>query len=222
MRNNTDQQLVKTSSFALHDIQDALDDFKQGRFLIVVDNEDRENEGDLIIAAQDVDKDKIAFMVRYTSGVICVPASAERLAQLDLPLMVDQNTESLKTAYTITCDYKHGTTTGISAHDRALTIKSLADPSITDPSDFNRPGHIFPLKAVKGGVLQRQGHTEASIDLCRLTGKFPCAAISEVVLDNGEMARRDDLFIMAKEWNIKMISIEQIKQYILDHEGQEQ
>ncbi|CAG8712079.1 10760_t:CDS:2, partial [Acaulospora morrowiae] len=136
-------------------VEDAIQDFAEGKFLVVVDNEDRENEGDLIIAAEKVTTEKMAFMVRHTSGLVCVPATPERLDQLKLPLMVPQNTEKMKTAYTVSVDYRHNTTTGISAHDRALTARSLANPENTDPNDFNRPGHIFPLRYTEGGVLRR-------------------------------------------------------------------
>ncbi|CAG8811053.1 29216_t:CDS:2, partial [Racocetra persica] len=172
-------------------ITDALKDFSEGKFVLVVDNEDRENEGDLIIAAEKVTTEKMAFMVRYTSGLICVPTTPERLDQLQLPLMVPNNTEKMKTAYTISVDYKYNTTTGISAHDRALTARSLANPTIT-ASDFNRPGHVFPLRYREGGVLKRIGHTEASVDLCKLSGLQPVGVICELVRDDGQMARRDD------------------------------
>lgn len=158
------------------------------------------------------DRSRLTF-----SGLICVPMSAERLDQLQLPLMVPNNTEKLKTAYTISVDYKDGTTTGISAHDRALTVKKLADvENVTDPAAFSRPGHIFPLRAVANGVLARIGHTEAAVDLCRLTGQAPVAAICELVNPNdplGGMARRDDCRRFADQFGLKMISIEQMQQY---------
>lgn len=181
--------------------------------MIVVDNEDRENEGDLIIAAQDLTPEKAAFMVRYTSGVICAPATPEILDRLQIPLMVTNNTDSLRTAYTVSVDAIKGTTTGISASDRSITIQALAAAQST-ASDFSRPGHVFPLRALEGGVLSRLGHTEASIDLCRLAGKSLVAAISEIVLDNGEMARRDDLKLFGKRFGLKVITISDLVAYV--------
>lgn len=198
-------------------IPDALADFAQGKFVLVVDNEDRENEGDLIIAAEKVTTEQMAFMVRYTSGLICVPITPERSNQLILPLMVPNNSEKMKTAYTISVDYKHNTTTGISAHDRALTARSLADPSITDPNDFNRPGHIFPLRYTRGGVLSRVGHTEASIDLCKLANLQPVGVICELVRDDGLMARRDDCRAFADEHGLRLITIADLVKYRLDN-----
>ncbi|CAG8434856.1 757_t:CDS:2 [Diversispora eburnea] len=175
----------------------------EGKFLLVVDNEDRENEGDLIIAAEKVTTEKMAFMVRHTSGLICVPTTHERLDQLQLPLME---------IFLFLLD----TTTGISAHDRALTARSLANPEIDNPDDFNRPGHIFPLRYTEGGVLKRIGHTEASVDLCKLAGLQPVGVICEVVKDDGLMARRDDCRAFADEHGLKLISIEDIIKYRLD------
>ncbi|CAJ0853921.1 17901_t:CDS:10, partial [Entrophospora sp. SA101] len=193
---------VKNGNSIIHfdSIEEALKDFAEGKFVLVVDNEERENEGDLIIAAEKVTAEKMAFMIKYTSGLICVPTSPERLDQLEIPLMVpNNNTEKLKTAYTISVDYKHNTTTGISAHDRALTARCLANPVITNPNDFNRPGHIFPLRYTPGGVLKRIGHTEASIDLCKLARLQPVGVICELVKDDGSMARRDDCRLFADE-----------------------
>ncbi|KAI8803266.1 DHBP synthase RibB-like alpha/beta domain-containing protein [Cladochytrium replicatum] len=221
---------VGTSEF--DKIEDAVAEYEKGNFVIAVDNEDRENEGDLLIAAEDMTPEKMAFMIRYTSGVICVSTAGDRLDELDLPLMVERNTESLKTAYTITVDYKHGTyhlwisycpfyipllpspgtTTGISAADRSSTVRALADPSV-QADDFSRPGHVFPLRYNPGGVLARVGHTEAGVDLAKLAGKKPCAALSEIVLDDGRMARRDDLRVLAKQWGLKMITIKDLIEY---------
>ncbi|CAG8486741.1 10775_t:CDS:2 [Paraglomus occultum] len=197
-------------------IEDALKDFADGKFVLVVDNEDRENEGDLIIAAEKVTTEKMAFMVRYTSGLICVPSTGDRLDQLKLPLMVSNNSDRMKTAYTISVDYAHNTTTGISAHDRALTARSLADPMITDPEAFNRPGHIFPLRYTEGGVLRRIGHTEASVDLCKLAGLQPVGVICELVKDDGSMARRDDCRAFADEHGLKLITIADLVRYRLE------
>ncbi|RIA95283.1 3,4-dihydroxy-2-butanone 4-phosphate synthase [Glomus cerebriforme] len=207
----------KSNKIRFDSIPDALADFAQGKFVLVVDNEERENEGDLIIAAEKITTEKMAFMVRYTSGLICVPTIPERLDQLKLPLMVPDNTEKMKTAYTISVDYKHKTTTGISAHDRALTARSLANPSITDPNDFNRPGHIFPLRYTQGGVLKRVGHTEASVDLCKLANLSPVGVICELVKDDGLMARRDDCRSFADKHGLKLITIADLVQYRLDN-----
>ncbi|ORX96374.1 3,4-dihydroxy-2-butanone 4-phosphate synthase [Basidiobolus meristosporus CBS 931.73] len=198
-------------------IQSALEDFAAGKFLLVVDNEDRENEGDLIIAAEKVSTKDMSFMIRYTSGYVCVPMTNERADQLQLPLMVPNSTDPHKTAYTISVDYRHDTTTGISAHDRALTARSLADLSITEPTEFNRPGHILPLRARDGGVLTRTGHTEASVDLCKLSGLSPVAVICELVNDDGTMARRDDCKAFSVKHGIKMITIADLIKYRLDN-----
>ncbi|KAI9001823.1 3, 4-dihydroxy-2-butanone 4-phosphate synthase [Hyaloraphidium curvatum] len=199
-------------------MDEALAAFAKGDFLIVVDSIDRENEGDLIAAAQFMTPQKMAFMVRHTTGIICVPLLAERCAQLGLPLMVPPsgNKEYMGTAFTVTVDLKKGTTTGVSANDRTLTVKALADEAIRG-EDFVMPGHIFPLMYRKGGVLKRTGHTEAGVDLCKLTNLYPAGVLSEIVLDNGEMARRDDLKKLAKEWGLKMISIEDMAKYRIKH-----
>lgn len=194
----------------------ALADFKNGKFVVVMDDEDRENEGDLIIAAQDLTEAQAAFMVRHTSGMICVSVDPAILHALALPLMVQNNTDSMRTAYTLTTDYKHNTTTGISAHDRALTIRKLVDP-LSSKDDFNRPGHVFPLRPHVNGTLGRNGHTEAGYDLARLTGKKLGAALSEIVLDNGKMARRPDLIHFAKVHQLSFITINDIIKYRNDH-----
>jgi 3,4-dihydroxy 2-butanone 4-phosphate synthase / GTP cyclohydrolase II len=173
---------------------------------VVVDNEDRENEGDLILAAEHATPQAVAFMVKHTSGMLCVALPGERLDQLELPLMVERNTETLRTAYTITVDYRHGTSTGISAADRAATIRALVDPEVT-PQDFNRPGHVFPLRAVPGGVLHRPGHTEAAVDLARLAGLLPGGVLAEIVNEDGTMARRPQLEQFAKQHGLVMITI---------------
>ncbi|KAI8615255.1 DHBP synthase RibB-like alpha/beta domain-containing protein [Chytriomyces sp. MP71] len=193
-------------------IPEAIEAIQKGQVIIVVDNEDRENEGDFVWAAEESTDELLAFVIRYSGGVICVPMPGERLDTLMLPLMVTNNEDSLKTAYTISVDYKHGTTTGISSHDRARTLAALSNPA-TLPTDLQRPGHVFPLRAVEGGVLKRVGHTEASLDLCRLAGKQPCAGISEVVLDAGGMARRDDLLRMAKGWGMCVVTIDALVRY---------
>ena len=187
-------------------VRAAIDAFRRGEFVLVVDDEQRENEGDLIVAAQHVTEDQIAFMVRYTSGLICLPTTGERLDELDLPLMVTDNTERHQTAFTVSIDYAQGTTTGISAHDRALTIRAVTDPAAR-PSDFHRPGHIFPLRYHEGGVLARTGHTEAAVDLARLAGLFPAGVLCEIVNDDGSMMRGEDLERFADAHGLVMISI---------------
>ena len=199
-------------------IEDAIDAIGRGDFVVVVDDADRENEGDLVIAAEKVTQEKIAFMVRYTSGLVCAPVTGERLDELELPLMVSQNTDSHRTAFTVSVDYRHSTTTGISAADRALTIRALADPD-TRPGDLARPGHIFPLRYRDGGVLVRPGHTEASVDLARLAGLRPAAALCEVVNDDGSMARGADLLRFAKEHDLLVVSIADLVSYLGGSDG---
>lgn len=193
-------------------IEDALQAMVRGEMVVVVDNEDRENEGDLILAAEHATPEAVAFMVRHTSGMLCVALPGERLDPLELPLMVERNTESLRTAYTVTVDYRHGTSTGISAADRSATIRALVDPDVT-AGDFNRPGHVFPLRAVPGGVLHRPGHTEAAVDLARLAGLRPGGVLAEVVNDDGTMARRPELEVFARDHGLVMISIHDLIAY---------
>lgn len=216
----------KTNTIQFDSIEEALAEFAKGNFVVVVDDEDRENEGDLIIAAEKMTPEKMAFMVRYTSGVICAPLLPSRCQQLNLPLMVPPNehTEAHKTKYTISVDYRYETTTGISASDRSLTVKKLADSSIENPHDFVRPGHMFPLVYTPGGVLKRQGHTEAAVDLCLLSSLTPVGVISEITLDNGQMARRDDLVTFCKKFGLLLITIKDLKSYIeskVQKEGKE-
>ncbi len=187
-------------------IEQALEALAEGEFVLVVDDEDRENEGDLIIAAEKATAEKIAFMVRYTSGLICLPVVGERLDELGLPLMVLENTDSHKTAFTVSIDYLRETTTGISAADRAATIRAVVDPQ-TRPTDLTRPGHIFPLRYRQGGVLVRPGHTEAAVDLARLAGLYPAGALCEIVNDDGTMARGNDLVQFSETHGIPMITI---------------
>ena len=177
-----------------------------GEMVVVVDDEARENEGDLIMAAEDATAETIAFYVRYTSGLICVPLTGERLDELAIPLMVRDNTESQRTAFTYSVDVRHGTSTGISAADRAATIEALIDPA-TDPGDLARPGHIFPLRYRPGGVLKRAGHTEAAVDLARMAGKRPAGVVCEIVNDDGSMARVGDLTRFCEQHGLVMISI---------------
>ncbi|GAA95709.1 uncharacterized protein L969DRAFT_85412 [Mixia osmundae IAM 14324] len=199
----------------LDPIEDAIEAFGRGEFLVVVDDMERENEGDLIIAAAKVTTEKMAWMIRHTSGYICTALRQDRLSHLGIPMMVEDNQERMKTAYTVTVDYRQGTTTGISAHDRALTARMLTDPS-SKPEDFSRPGHMVPLRSRDGGTLVRRGHTEASTDLCELAGLPIGGLLCELVIPDdpqGAMARRDDCYAFAKHWGLNMISIEQIEEH---------
>lgn len=199
-------------------IEDIIADIRAGRMVIMLDDEDRENEGDLIMAAEKATPEAIAFFVRYTSGIICQPMTAERLEELRLPQMVPDNTEAHRTAFTVSVDYKHGTTTGISAQDRAATIRALADPEAR-PADFARPGHIFPLRYTPGGVLYRAGHTEASVDLVKLAGlREPAAVICEIVNDDGSMKRGEELFAFAREHGLKIGTIADLIRYRMEKE----
>ncbi|HLU41214.1 MAG TPA: bifunctional 3,4-dihydroxy-2-butanone-4-phosphate synthase/GTP cyclohydrolase II [Microthrixaceae bacterium] len=193
-------------------IEDAVAAIARGEIVVVVDDEDRENEGDLIMAAEAATPEKIAFFVRHTSGVICAPLTGDRLDELDIPLMVRDNTESHRTAFTYSVDYIHGTSTGISAADRAATIRALIDPA-TRPADLARPGHIFPLRYAEGGVLKRAGHTEAAVDLARLAGLYPAGVLCEIVNDDGTMARVPDLVEFCKEHGLLMVTIAQLIRY---------
>jgi 3,4-dihydroxy 2-butanone 4-phosphate synthase/GTP cyclohydrolase II len=193
-------------------VEDAIEAIGRGEIVVVVDDEDRENEGDLIMAADAVSPEKIAFFLAHTSGLICVPLTPERVEHLDLPLMVTTNTEGQRTAFTVSVDARHGTSTGISAADRSATIKALVDPH-TRPSDLNRPGHIFPLRYRPGGVLKRAGHTEAAVDLARLAGCFPAGVLAEVVNDDGTMARLPALQAFAAEHGLQIISIADLIRY---------
>ncbi|HSH22839.1 MAG TPA: bifunctional 3,4-dihydroxy-2-butanone-4-phosphate synthase/GTP cyclohydrolase II [Acidimicrobiales bacterium] len=196
----------------LASVEAAVAAIARGEVVVVVDDEDRENEGDLIMAAQFADAERIAFFVRHTSGLICMPMMGSRLDELDLPLMVLDNTESQRTAFTVTVDYRHGTTTGISAADRAATIQALIDPRIR-PEDLSRPGHILPLRYREGGVLKRAGHTEAAVDLARMAGLAPAGVLCEVVNDDGTMARGADLERFCAEHGLLMISIADLIRY---------
>lgn len=193
-------------------IPEAVEAIARGEIVVVVDDEDRENEGDLIMAAEFATPEKIAFFVRHTSGVICVPLTGDRLDELDVPLMVRDNTEAQRTAFTYSVDYRHGTTTGISAADRSVTIRSLIDPD-TRPADLARPGHIFPLRYAEGGVLKRAGHTEAAVDLARMAGLSAAGVLCEIVRDDGEMARVPDLLEFCAEHNLVMVSIAELIRY---------
>jgi len=193
-------------------IPEAVAAISRGEIVVVVDDEDRENEGDLIMAAEAATPEKIAFFVRHTSGVICAPLTGERLDELDIPLMVRDNTEAQRTAFTYSVDFRHGTTTGISASDRAATIRSLIEPG-TRPGDLARPGHIFPLRYSDGGVLKRAGHTEAAVDLARMAGLYPAGVLCEIVNDDGTMARVPDLVSFCAEHDLLLISIAELIRY---------
>lgn len=198
-------------------IDTLLDELRAGRMIVVTDDEDRENEGDLVMAAETATPEAVAFIVRHTSGIICQPMTPERLEALRLPQMVAENTESHRTAFTISVDYRHDTTTGISAADRARTIRALVDPTAR-PEDFSRPGHIFPLRAVEGGVLRRAGHTEASVDLARAAGLAPAAIICEIVNDDGTMKRGAALRDFAQEHGLRIGSIADLIRWRLQRE----
>ena len=198
-------------------IEDVVAAIARGEMIVMVDDEDRENEGDLIMAAQFATAEKIAFIVRHTSGVVVAPLSGERCDDLRLPLMVDNNTESHRTAFTISVDLLEGTSTGISAADRAATLRGLADPNVSH-SAFARPGHIFPLRAREGGVLKRAGHTEAAVDLARLAGLQPAGIICEIQNDDGTMSRLPDLKKFCAEHNLLLSSIADLVEYRRHHE----
>ncbi len=208
-----------TPRTGLDPVEAAIEAMAAGRAVIVVDNEDRENEGDIIFAAQHATPTLMGWTIRYSSGVICVPLDGERADALLLPAMVEINEDAKGTAYTVSCDAAIGVSTGISATDRALTARILADPSST-PASITRPGHIFPLRAVNGGVRERPGHTEAAVDLCRLAGLAPVGVIAELVHDDGEMMRLDSLRDFAAEHGCPLISIEDLVSYVEAVESQ--
>ena len=203
--------------FGLSTIDEALEDFRESKFVIEVDDEDRENEGDLIIAAEKITAEKVNFMLKYARGVLCAPITMSRSEELDLPHQVADNTSMLGTPFTVTIDKLEGCTTGVSAHDRAATIRALADPS-SRPETFGRPGHINPLYAQDMGVLRRSGHTEAAIDLCKLAGLYPAGALMEIMNDDGTMARLPDLIKFAEEHEMHIISIKDLIAYRLKKE----
>lgn len=203
----------------LDSIESAIEDLKLGKMIIVVDDEDRENEGDIITAAKNATPEVINFMSKFGRGLICAALEEDRCDELGLTLMVNNNTALHETAFTVSVDLLgHGCTTGISAHDRSKTILSFIDPS-TKPNDLGKPGHIFPLRAKKGGVLRRTGHTEAVVDLARLAGFEPAGVLVEIMNDDGSMARLPDLLILAKEWNMKIISIKDLIEFRLKEDS---
>lgn len=203
----------------LHTIQEAIDDIRAGKVIIVVDDEDRENEGDFVAAAEMVTPEMINFMATHGRGLICAPLTEGRCDELDLEMMVGKNTDPMETAFTVSVDLKgDGVTTGISASDRAKTVKALINPD-THPLDLGRPGHIFPLKAKEGGVLRRTGHTEAAIDFARLAGFEPAGVIVEVMNEDGTMARLPELSKVAEKFDIKIVSIEDLVAYRMEHDS---
>lgn len=198
-------------------VEEAIADIRAGRFIIILDDENRENEGDLMMAAENVTPEAINFMARFGRGLICMPMTAERLRELDIPLMTSQNTESMGTAFTVSVDARINTTTGISAFDRATTVHALIDP-VTRRNDIVTPGHLFPLQAKEGGVLRRTGHTEACVDLARLAGLQPAGVIVEIMNDDGTMARLPQLERFAQEHGLKMLTIESLIRYRMQYE----
>ncbi len=206
------------SEFTFHTIPEAIEDIQDGKMLIVVDDEDRENEGDFLMAADKATSDAINIMAKHGRGLICVPITKQKAQELNLDFMVTEGADPDEAAFTISVDHKSKTTTGISAPDRANTILELINPE-ANPDDFRRPGHIFPLVAANGGVLRRAGHTEAAIDLARLAGSQPAGIICEIMKDDGEMARLPDLMKMAEEFDMKIITIKDLIAYRMEHES---
>ncbi|RJX29328.1 MAG: bifunctional 3,4-dihydroxy-2-butanone-4-phosphate synthase/GTP cyclohydrolase II [Dethiobacter sp.] len=197
-------------------IEEAIEDFKKGKIIVVVDDEDRENEGDLVMSAEMVTPEAINFMARFGRGLICAPLTAQRIDELDLPPMVSHSTDSHETAFTVSVDAR-GTSTGISAFERAITVKKLIDPE-AKPADFTKPGHIFPLRAKEGGILRRTGHTEAAIDLAKLAGLYPAGVICEIMNENGTMARVPELMEFVKKHEMKIITIADLIHYRMKKE----
>lgn len=208
---------MNNEKIKLDSIEEALEDFRQGKFVIVVDDEDRENEGDLIIAAEKITPEDVNFMLKNARGVLCVPITLERCKELELEPQVNDNTSVLGTPFTVTVDKLEGCSTGVSIEDRAATIRALADPA-SKPETFGRPGHINPLYAQDRGVLQRAGHTEAGVDMARLAGLEPTAALMEIMSDDGSMARLPELRKRADEWGLKLISIRDLIEYRLKYD----
>ena len=210
--------LITDMEFRINTIEEALEDFREGKFLIVVDDEDRENEGDFIIAAEKITPEAVNFMLKNGRGVLCTPLPISRCKELELERQVSNNTSMLGTPFTVTVDFLEGCSTGVSIHDRAATIRALADPNVK-PEAFGRPGHINPLYAQERGVLRRAGHTEASVDLARLAGLYPAAALIEIMNEDGTMARMPDLQLVAQKYGIKLITIKDLIAYRLRTES---
>lgn len=208
---------TQTRHSGFNTIDEAIQDLRQGRIVIVVDDDDRENEGDFVCAAEFAEPSVINFMAMHGRGIICAPIVAERAKELGLDLMVETNTSLHETSFTVSVDYIHGTTTGVSAYDRSMTVKALIHPK-SKPSDFARPGHVFPLRAMEGGVLRRAGHTEAVIDLCKLAGLYPAGVLCEILKEDGSMARVPDLMKIAKEFHLKIITVRDLIEYRMTKE----
>ncbi|CAI6336635.1 unnamed protein product [Periconia digitata] len=230
---NPNKPNLKRIDSSIHEfdtVQDAVAAFSNGEFVIVLDDTSRENEGDMIIASEHCTAEKMAFLIRFSSGYVCTAIPAERADTLALPSMVQNNKDPLQTAYTVSTDaVVEGMTTGVSAHDRALTVRLMAEGDAT-AADFRRPGHVLPLRAVEGLVRARRGHTEAALELCRLAGKKPAAALCEMVLDGrvvrgktefegAGMMRRDDCLAFGKEWGIRVCTIQDLVEYVEEQEG---
>lgn len=205
-------------SYRFNTIEEALEDIRNGKMVILIDDEDRENEGDLCMAAEKVTPEAINFMAKYGRGLICLSLTPQRVDELKLPMMTEHNTSSFGTAFTVSIEAKRGVTTGISAYDRAVTIKTAIDPK-TKPEDIARPGHVFPLKAKPGGVLQRAGQTEGSVDLARLAGLYPAGVICEIMNDDGTMARVPQLFEFAAKHGLKLVTIKDLIEYRMHKES---
>ncbi len=199
-------------SFTFNTIDEAVADLRSGKFIIVVDNEDRENEGDFVAAAESITPETVNFFVKQGRGILCVSITAQRAEELHLEQIVENNTSLHETPFTVPVDFLHGTSTGVSASDRTKTIKALTDPE-TKANDFGRPGHVFPLRAVDGGVLHRAGHTEAVVDLCKLAGVYPAGVLIEIMNEDGTMARLPELMRIAKQFDLKIVSIEDLVEY---------
>jgi 3,4-dihydroxy 2-butanone 4-phosphate synthase/GTP cyclohydrolase II len=205
-------EVFRMEKYRFNTIEDALEDIAKGKMVILVDDEDRENEGDLCMAAEKVTPEAINFMAKHGRGLICLSLTPQRVEELNLPMMTDANTSAFGTAFTVSIEAKKGVTTGISAHDRAVTILTAINPQ-SKPEDIARPGHIFPLRAKPGGVLQRAGQTEGSVDLARLAGLYPAGVICEIMNDDGTMARVPQLMEFAKRHNMKIITVKDMIQY---------
>jgi 3,4-dihydroxy 2-butanone 4-phosphate synthase/GTP cyclohydrolase II len=213
----TDERKAEEEKMQFDSIEDAMESFRNGGMIIIADDEDRENEGDLAIAAEYITAEAINFMSKYGRGLICLSMTGERLDELQIPLMVEKNTASFGTAFCVSVEAKIGTTTGISAADRATTILAAINPK-TRPNDLNRPGHMFPLRATEGGVLKRTGQTEASVDMARIAGLYPAAVICEIMKDDGTMARIPDLVEFKKKHNLKLITVAELIRYRMSKE----
>ncbi len=209
--------MTQNEKFKFHTIEQAVEEFRRGKIVIIVDDEDRENEGDFTAAAEKVTPEIINFMTKHGRGILSAPLTSQRAKELGLLPMVESNTSLHETPFTISVDYIHGTTTGVSAADRAVTVRALIDPG-TKPSDLARPGHIFPLRAMDGGVLRRAGHTEAVVDVCRLAGLYPAGVLCEILNEDGSMARLPDLMKVAAQFQLRIVSVRSLIEYRMQRE----